>query len=129
MARILVIEDEDRLRENIAQILEFGDYEVAMANNGITGVELAREYLPDLVVCDIMMKQLDGFGVLQELRADPTTATIPFIFVTAKADRDSMRQGMELGADDYVTKPFTTTELLNAVNARLRRHNEIRSDD
>jgi DNA-binding response OmpR family regulator len=129
MARILVIEDEDRLRENIAQILEFGDYEVAMANNGITGVELAREYLPDLIVCDIMMKQLDGFGVLQELRADPATAMIPFIFVTAKADRDSMRQGMELGADDYVTKPFTTTELLNAVNARLRRHNEIRNDD
>ncbi len=128
MARILVIEDEDRLRENIAQILEFDDHEVAMANNGITGVELARQYLPDLIVCDIMMKQLDGFGVLQELRADPATAIIPFIFVTAKADRDTMRQGMELGADDYVTKPFTTTELLNAVNARLKRHNEIRND-
>jgi DNA-binding response OmpR family regulator len=128
MPRILVIEDEDRLRDNIAQILEYGDYEVVMANNGITGVELARQYLPDLIVCDIMMKQLDGFGVLQELRADPATAMIPFIFVTAKADRDSMRQGMELGADDYVTKPFTTTELLNAVNARLKRHNEIRND-
>jgi DNA-binding response OmpR family regulator len=128
VTKILVIEDEDRLRENIAQILEFGDYEVATANNGITGLEIARQYIPDLIVCDIMMKQLDGFGVLQELRADPATATIPLIFVTAKADRDSMRQGMELGADDYVTKPFTTTELLNAVTARLKRHNELRSD-
>jgi DNA-binding response OmpR family regulator len=127
MTRILIIEDEDRLRENMAQILEFGEFEVAMASNGITGVELARQCQPDLIICDIMMKPLDGYRVLQELRADPATTTIPFIFVTAKADRDSMRQGMELGADDYVTKPFTTAELLNAVTTRLKRHNGLRA--
>jgi two-component system, sensor histidine kinase and response regulator len=128
MTKILVIEDEDRLRDNIAQILEFGDFEVDTASNGITGVELARNAIPDLIVCDIMMKQLDGFGVLQELRGDPSTANIPFIFVTAKADRDTMRQGMTLGADDYVTKPFTTSELLDAVQSRLQRHTSIRKE-
>lgn len=128
MTRILVIEDEDRLRENIAQILEFGDFQVDMASNGVTGVELARNSIPDLIVCDIMMKQLDGFGVLQELRGNPSTANIPFIFVTAKADRDTMRQGMNLGADDFVTKPFTTSELLDAVQSRLERHTVIRKD-
>ena len=128
MSVILVIEDEDRLRENIAQILEFGDYQVYLASNGAMGVELAQQYQPDLILCDIMMKQLDGYGVLEALRADPTTANIPLIFVTAKADRDSMRSGMELGADDYVTKPFTTSELLNAVSTRLRRHYEIRDN-
>jgi len=126
MMSILVIEDEDRLRENIAQILEFGDYQVYLAGSGMTGIELAHQHHPDLILCDIMMKQVDGFGVLEELRGDPSTAKIPFIFVTAKADRESMRHGMELGADDYVTKPFTTTELLNAVSARLRRNNELR---
>ena len=126
MASILVIEDEDRLRENIAQILEFGDYQVYLAASGISGIELAQQHRPDLILCDIMMKQVDGFGVLQELRGDPSTAKIPFIFVTAKADRESMRYGMELGADDYVTKPFTTSELLNAVSARLRRQGELR---
>ena len=128
MSVILVIEDEDRLRENIAQILEFGDYQVFLASNGAMGVELAQQYQPDLILCDIMMKQLDGYGVLEALRADPATANIPLIFVTAKADRDSMRAGMELGADDYVTKPFTTSELLNAVSTRLRRHYEIRDN-
>jgi len=128
MTKILVIEDEERLRENIAQILEFGDYEVQMAENGLVGVELARQHQPDLIVCDIMMRELDGFDVLKQVRNDPDTANVPFIFLTAKADRDSMRYGMELGADDYVTKPFTTDELLKAVSSRLKRHTDIRKE-
>ncbi len=127
MTRILVIEDEAVLRRNVLEMLEFEGFETAEAADGLQGLQAARELLPDLIVCDIMMPELDGYGVLEELRRDSTTAIIPFIFLTAKADRESMRVGMNLGADDYLTKPFTQAELLTAIHSRLNRHNTIES--
>jgi signal transduction histidine kinase len=120
MTKILAIEDEVPILENIVETLEIEGFEVYGAANGIFGVQAARQQLPDLIICDIMMPELDGYGVLLELRSDPLTSTIPFIFLTARADRAAMRQGMELGANDYLTKPFTATELIAAVNARLK---------
>jgi signal transduction histidine kinase len=128
MSRILVIEDEPAIRENIMETLELDGHEAMGAEDGFVGVDAARQHRPDLIICDIMMPDKDGFGVLQELRGDPTTATIPFIFVTARAERDTVRQGMEIGADDYITKPFTPTELLGAVEARLKRQLAIGRD-
>ncbi len=125
MARILVIEDEAPLRENICELLEIEGFDVLAAENGRTGLQLAREHLPDLIICDIMMPELDGYSVLLNLRDEPQTASIPFMFLTARTDRPSVRQGMELGADDYLTKPFTSLELLTAVTARLERHKMI----
>lgn len=125
MVRILIIEDEDSIRENISETLELEGYDVLSAENGLSGVALAQEYIPDLIICDIMMNELDGYGVLKKLHETPETAAIPFIFVTARADRNSVRQGMQLGADDYITKPFTPVELLEAVTARLNRVSEI----
>jgi DNA-binding response OmpR family regulator len=107
MTRILIIEDEDVIRQNVLEMLEYEGFETSGAADGLAGLQTAREQLPDLIICDIMMPELDGFGVLEELRSDSATATIPLIFLTAKADRDSMRVGMNLGADDYLTKPFT----------------------
>jgi len=121
MTRILVIEDEEALRVNLQTILEAENFQSMGAANGRIGVGLAREQLPDLILCDVMMPELDGYGVLAELRQDPITATIPFIFLTAKADKPALRQGMELGADDYVTKPFTIDEVLKAVTTRLEK--------
>src|SRR5688500_4144252 len=112
MTLILVIEDSDSIRSNIAEILEYEDFTMIQAENGKVGVQRAQESLPDLIICDIMMPELDGYGVLLELRSQTVTATIPFIFLTAKADRESMRLGMVSGADDYLTKPFTSSELL-----------------
>lgn len=122
MTHVLVIEDETMLLENIKETLEMEYYDVSCAENGRVGVEVALREKPDLIVCDIMMPELDGFGVLLELRSNPVSATIPFIFLTARADRGSMRQGMEMGADDYLTKPFTPNELITAVKARLEKH-------
>ncbi|MGI0487393.1 response regulator [Pantanalinema rosaneae CENA516] len=119
MKTILVIEDEPTIREIITEFLEDVDFQVISAENGARGIELAVSHTPDLILCDIMMPELDGYGVLTHLRSQPHMATIPFVFLTAKADKPDMRQGMELGADDYVTKPFTRAELLNAVNSRL----------
>ena len=127
MTRILVIEDEAVLRQNVLDMLEFEGFESLGAADGVAGLQMAREQLPDLIICDIMMPELDGFGVLEELRGDSATATIPLIFLTAKADRDSMRVGMNLGADDYLTKPFTQPELLGAVYSRIKRHTTIES--
>ena len=121
MKTILLIEDDPDMRENTAEILELANYRVLKAENGKRGVELARTMRPDLVLCDIMMPELDGYGVLHLLGRDPATAEVPFIFLSAKAERGDMRKGMDLGADDYLTKPFEESELLNAIEGRLKR--------
>lgn len=128
MTKILLIEDDDTMRENTAEILALARYEVKTAPNGKIGAALAKEIRPDLVVCDIMMPELDGYGVLHVLSKDPETAAIPFIFLTAKAEKSEMRRGMELGADDYLTKPFEETELLSAVETRLKKTERIRQE-
>ncbi|MBB5621384.1 CRP-like cAMP-binding protein/ActR/RegA family two-component response regulator [Pedobacter cryoconitis] len=117
--KILIIEDNDDIRESTAEILELADYEVFQADNGKTGVEMAHSHLPDLILCDIMMPELDGYGVLYLLNKSPETAATPFIFLTAKAERMDMRKGMEMGADDYLVKPFDDVELLNAIESRF----------
>lgn len=121
MKKILLIEDNDDIRENTAEILELANYEVAVAENGKRGVEKAIEFLPDLIICDIMMPELDGYGVLHAIQRNETIRHIPFIFLTAKTERGDFRKGMESGADDYITKPFDGTELLNAVDGRLKK--------
>ncbi len=120
--KLLLIEDNQDVRENTAEILELADYHVLTAENGKIGVELAKKHLPDLIICDIMMPELDGYGVLHVLSKISATATIPFIFLTAKADRTDFRKGMNMGADDYLTKPFEETELLESIEIRLRRN-------
>ncbi len=117
--KILIIEDNNDIRESTAEILELAGYDVKEADNGKTGVELAKQYMPDLILCDIMMPDLDGYGVLYMLNKKPQTTTTPFIFLTAKAERLDFRKGMEMGADDYLTKPFDDVELLNAIESRL----------
>ncbi|MDJ0592344.1 MAG: response regulator [Pleurocapsa sp. MO_226.B13] len=119
MTKILVIEDELFVRENIVDLLEAEDFEVFSTENGILGILWARENLPDLVICDVMMPEMSGHDVLAEMRELPETSLTPFIFLTAMADKDDIRHGMELGADDYLTKPFTRDELLNAIDSRL----------
>jgi DNA-binding NarL/FixJ family response regulator len=109
------------MRKNIATILEMENFQVVAAENGKRGVELARTEKPDLILCDVMMPELDGFGVLQALRAEAATATIPFLFLTAKGDKLDLRKGMNLGADDYLTKPVTREDLLAAIKVRLAR--------
>ncbi|AHJ95340.1 response regulator [Hymenobacter swuensis] len=121
MKTILLIEDSDIIRENTAEILELAGYTVLTAENGKVGVAKALETRPDLVVCDIMMPVLDGYGVLHIFGQNPRLASVPFIFLTAKTERADQRKGMELGADDYITKPFEETELLNAIASRLNR--------
>ncbi|MCT7955760.1 EAL domain-containing response regulator [Laspinema palackyanum] len=125
MKKILVIEDEELVRNNILEILDTVDFRVIGACNGGIGVQLAEEHLPDLILCDVMMPELDGYGVLAALRNNPVTATIPFIFLTAKGDKTEIRQGMNLGADDYLTKPFRRKELLGAIEARLIKHDAL----
>jgi CRP-like cAMP-binding protein/CheY-like chemotaxis protein len=119
--KALIIEDNNDIRENIVEILELAGYTVFAANNGKAGVELAISNLPDIILCDIMMPELDGYGVLYLLNKKPETAAIPFIFLTAKAERVDLRKGMEMGADDYLTKPFDDIELLNAIESRLKK--------
>ncbi|MCS6958828.1 MAG: EAL domain-containing protein [Pseudanabaenaceae cyanobacterium SKYGB_i_bin29] len=121
MTKVLVVEDMDALREEIMDTLRFEGYEVLGAENGLVGVALATEHLPDIILCDVMMPQMDGYETLKVLRQQPATAMIPFIFLTAKADKQDMRHGMELGADDYLTKPFTVAELLGAIQGRLQK--------
>jgi signal transduction histidine kinase len=128
MTNILVIEDEEFVRQNVADILEFEGFSVIEAENGVVGTQLARECLPDLVMCDVMMPEKDGHAVLEDLRNDPLTATIPFIFLTAMADASAMRHGMELGADDYLTKPFSSKQLVSAVHTRLERRATIKHE-
>jgi len=118
---ILVIEDQPDMRDNIATILEMENYAVLAVDNGIDGLAMAREEKPDLILCDVMMPGTDGHSVLQGVRDDPTIAGTPFIFLTAKGEKRDQRTGMNLGADDYLTKPTTATELLAAIFARLER--------
>lgn len=126
MKKILVIEDTQNVRENICEILETENYEVFAAENGQSGIEMSKNIQPDLVLCDIMMPGMDGYEVLSEMRKVVVTATVPFIFLTAKNTRENQRLGMELGADDYITKPFTVDELLKSVTTRLKRAEEFK---
>jgi CheY-like chemotaxis protein/CRP-like cAMP-binding protein len=121
MKSILVIDDNLDIRENTAEILDLAGYKTMTAENGKKGVELALKDKPDLIVCDIMMPELDGYGVLHLLRKNPDTQFIPFIFLSAKTERTDLRKGMEMGADDYITKPFEDIELLNAIEVRLKK--------
>ncbi len=128
MKKILLIEDNNDMRENTAEILELANYTVVTAKNGKIGVELAQKEIPDLIICDIMMPVLDGYGVLHLLSKNNDTASIPFIFLTAKAERSDLRKGMEMGADDYVTKPFDDIELLKAVESRLKKTEILKTE-
>jgi len=121
MKKILLIEDNPEVRENTGEILALANYTVLTAENGKVGVEMAQREHPDLIICDIMMPELDGYGVLHILSKKPETARIPFIFLTAKTEKSDIRKGMTLGADDYLTKPFDDTDLLNAIEVRLRK--------
>jgi CheY-like chemotaxis protein len=125
-APILVIEDNSEMRDNIAAILELSHYNVVTASNGKEGVQLAQQHQPELILCDIMMPELDGHGVLYILRNNPETASIPFIFLTAMADKSDFRTGMNLGADDYITKPFDVADLLKVIEARLSRSQQLK---
>jgi len=125
MAKILVIEDEESIRENLLELLEAENFEALGAANGKVGIKMAIAQMPDLILCDMMMPEIDGQGVLKALRAEPVTATIPFIFLTAKADKTDIRLGMEQGADDYITKPCTPQELLKAIAIRLEKQKTI----
>ncbi|MGN6179508.1 MAG: response regulator [Mucilaginibacter sp.] len=119
--KVLIIEDNNDIRENVVEILELAGYTVFAASNGKAGVDLASKNIPDIILCDIMMPELDGYGVLYLLNKNPLMATIPFIFLTAKAERTDLRKGMEMGADDYLTKPFDDMDLLNAIESRLKK--------
>ena len=121
MKKILVIEDEPEMRRNIAALLRFKEYEPVVAENGRVGVELARRESPDLILCDVMMPEMDGYDVLRALQADTRLALIPFIFLTAKGEKEDLRSGMNLGADDYLTKPVGNEDLVQAIETRLRR--------
>jgi CRP-like cAMP-binding protein/CheY-like chemotaxis protein len=126
-ANILVIEDNKDIRESVEEILQLSNYGVFAADNGKRGIELAQLHLPDLILCDIMMPDLDGYGVLYLLHNIKQTANIPFIFLTARAERTDLRKGMELGADDYLTKPFDDKELLSAIETRLQKREQFRN--
>jgi CRP/FNR family transcriptional regulator, polysaccharide utilization system transcription regulator len=128
MKTILIIEDNADVRENTAEILELASYRVLQADNGKTGVEIAQKMKPDLIICDIMMPVLDGYGVIHLLNKSAETASIPFIFLTAKSERVDFRKGMELGADDYISKPFDDVELLKAVESRLKKTELLRAE-
>jgi len=119
MPKILIIEDELAIRENIAELLEAEEFEVFSTDNGILGVLWAKENIPDLVICDVMMPEISGHEVLAQMREIPETSLTPFIFLTAMSDKKDIRNGMELGADDYITKPFMRSELLSAIDSRL----------
>lgn len=125
--KILIIEDNEDIRESSMEILELAGYEVLQAENGKIGVELAQQHLPDMILCDIMMPELDGYGVLYLLSKNQNTENIPFIFLTAKAERADMRKGMEMGADDYLTKPFDDMELLNTIESRFHKKQKLES--
>lgn len=128
MKTILIIEDNLDVRENTAEILELANYKVLQAENGKQGVELAQHVKPDLIICDIMMPVLDGYGVIHLLGKSPETASIPFIFLTAKSERMDFRKGMEMGADDYISKPFDDIELLRAVESRIKKNEILKAE-
>lgn len=124
MKKILIIEDETDTRENLHLMLEMEGFKPLSASNGKKGVAAAKQELPDVILCDVSMPELDGYGVLQALRADARTVSIPFIFLTAKGDKQDLRAGMNLGADDYLIKPASAEEVLAAIKSRLDRHQE-----
>jgi len=126
MKKILIIEDNPDVRENLAEILMLGGYETVTAENGKAGVEKALEVVPDLILCDIMMPELDGYGVLHILSRQTKVSDIPFIFLTAKAEKEDFRRGMSLGADDYITKPFDDVALLQTIESRLQKSERLR---
>src|SRR5512141_1575755 len=128
MKRILVIDDEQWLREMVHMALSEKGYEVVEAENGTAGIETARRALPDLILCDVNMEKCDGYTALSSLRNEPATASIPFILMTGMADHAGMRHGMELGADDYLPKPFTIEALYAAVDARLKKTQALRHE-
>lgn len=128
MQKILLIEDNTEIRENMTEILELAGYEVVAAADGKEGVALAQQHKPDLIICDIMMPVLDGYGVLHMLQRNNALQNIPFIFLTAKSERSEIRKGMEMGADDYITKPFEGAELLSAIESRLRKASLLRQE-
>lgn len=128
MKKILIIEDNEDVRENTADILELANYKVAKAEDGKIGIEKTLEFHPDIILCDIMMPQIDGYGVLEILSNNKDTAGIPFIFLTAKTEKTDFRKGMNLGADDYLTKPFEEKELLDAIESRLRKNDFLRKE-
>lgn len=126
MTKILLIEDNDEIRENIREILELANYQVVTAQNGKQGYSLALQVRPELIICDIMMPVLDGYGLLHLINKNEELKATPFIFLTAKTERGDFRRGMELGADDYITKPFTEIELMTAIESRLKKINILR---
>src|SRR6186997_501115 len=128
MKRLLLIEDNDDIRSNTAEILELSNYKVIVAENGKIGIEKALEHLPDLIICDIMMPVLDGYGVLHAIHKNDSIRNVPFIFLSAKSEKNDFRRGMELGADDYITKPFNGTELLDAVDRRLKKFDLLKKE-
>ena len=127
--KILIIEDNSDIRENAVELLTLSGYEVIEAGDGREGAKLALQELPDLILCDIMMPVIDGYGVLHILSKHRETYNIPFIFLTAKAEKSDMRKGMTLGADDYITKPFDETDLLTAIENRLKKFSKGRLFD
>ncbi len=128
MRKILIIEDHEDVRENTADLLELSGYETATSADGESGIQKALDFSPDLIICDIMMPGMDGYQVLEALQQNPRTAGIPFIFLSAKADKSDVRKGMNLGADDYLTKPFEEHELLEAITSRLRKHDFLQRE-
>ncbi len=122
MKKVLLVEDNVDIRENTAEILELANYKVSTAANGKEGFQKALEVMPDIIICDIMMPVLDGYGLLHLIQKNEQLKSIPFIFLTAKSERLDFRKGMELGADDYLTKPFTELELMNAIEIRLKKN-------
>src|SRR5436305_4829752 len=128
MKRILVIDDEEWLREMVHLALSQRGYEVLEAGNGARGIEVAQKQLPDLILCDVNMEKVDGYSTLSSLRNEPATAAIPFILMTGLADSAGMRHGMELGADDYLPKPFTIDAPYAAVDARLKKSQAVRQE-
>jgi len=127
MKKILIIEDDEQIRENVAEILALSGYLAITANNGKVGIEMSLHELPDLILCDVTMPDLDGYGTLAILCKHPKTAGIPFIYLTAKAEKEDFRKGMSLGADDYITKPFDDATLLATIEARLRKHEMLKN--
>jgi DNA-binding response OmpR family regulator len=127
MKNVLIIEDNQDVRENMAELLELENYKVNTAEDGEKGVEMARLLKPDIIICDIMMPKLNGYDVLLRLMEDKTTASIPFVFLTAKTERIDVRKGMNLGADDYLIKPFEESELIAVIASRLKKHSFLRT--
>lgn len=124
--KILVIEDEKNIRENLIELLELAGYELFSAENGIEGVKAARANKPDLILCDVMMPEMDGYSVLQTLSKDQNLAHTPFIFLTAKSDKEDLRKGMRFGADDYITKPYESNDLLSSIEIRLKKNESLK---